>query len=180
MAVRRSIDSLTRQFAEMRGVSLDNAVRIALIEALAREQETAQEDEEGESHESLIEAIDARRLAIAGSFAEEAGLDRIGSETLPPMGLAIVWLTAAIFAAFFIRPLLAAIIGIILLFAVFAYLTSRSIDKRCESGRKMREALALEIKELGKRLPNRLTFLASVPNGDPYSNLTTLEGKWVD
>ena len=44
----------------------------------------------------------------------------------------------------------------------------------------MREALALEIKERGKRLPNRLTFLASVPNGDPYSNLTTLEGKWVD
>jgi hypothetical protein len=44
----------------------------------------------------------------------------------------------------------------------------------------MREALALEIKELGKRLPNRLSFLASVPNGDPYSNLITLDGKLVD
>jgi hypothetical protein len=76
------------------------------MEALSREQETAQEDEEGASHESLIEAIDARRLAIAGSFAEEAGLGRIGSETLPPMGMAIVWLIAATFAAFFIRPVL--------------------------------------------------------------------------
>jgi hypothetical protein len=46
MAVRRTIDPLTRQSAEMRGVSLDNAVRIALMEALAREQERAREDEE--------------------------------------------------------------------------------------------------------------------------------------
>ena len=180
MAVRKTVDYLTQQFAETRGVSPDNAVRIALMEALAREQERAEEDEEVASHESLIEAIDARRLVIAGIFAEEAGLDRIGSEVLPPMALAIVWLVAAVFAAFFVRPLLFAMIGIILLFVVFAYLTSRSVEKRCESGRHMREALALEIKELGKRLPNRLSFLANVPNGDPYSNLITLEGELVD
>jgi len=96
------------------------------------------------------------------------------------MALAIVWLIVAVFAAFFVRPILFAIIGIIILFVMFTYLTSRSIDTRHEYRRKMREALALEIPGLGKRLPNRLSFLANIPNGDPYSNLIKLEGKFVD
>lgn len=159
MAVRRTIGSLTLEFAEMRGVSPDNAVRIALIEALEKEQERAKDEEEDASHASTVRAIDVRRLAIAGSLAEEAGLDRIGSETLPPMALAIVWLIAAAFAAFVVRPLLLAIIGIILLFLLFTYLTSRSVGKRRESGRQMREALSLEIEELARSFQIGSAFL---------------------
>lgn len=180
MAVRKTIDHLTQQFAEIRGISPDNAVRVALMEALEREQESAELDEEVAAQESLIEAIDARRLVIAGIFAEEAGLDRIGSAVLPPFVFAIWWLVVAVLSAFFVRPLLFAMIDMILLFALFAYLTSRSVKKRRESGRQMRKALTVEIRELAKKLPDRLSFLASVPDGDPYSKFLTREGKWVD
>ena len=36
MATRRTIDSLVEEFASIRGVSNDNAIRIALMEAVAR------------------------------------------------------------------------------------------------------------------------------------------------
>lgn len=45
MAVRRTLDSLVEKFASMRGVSNDNAIRIALMDAIAREEEPELEPE---------------------------------------------------------------------------------------------------------------------------------------
>lgn len=159
MATRQTIDFLTHQFAQMRGVSPDNAVRIALMEALEREQERAEEDEKDASHASTIERTDARRLAFAGSCGAEQGLCRIGSDAFPPYYLIIMWLISAVFAPFVSRSLQFAYLFIVLFFLLFAYWPWRSVEKQREYGRQMRKSLGLGIEELGKGLPKRLVFL---------------------
>jgi hypothetical protein len=163
MAVRRSIDSLIREFAEIRGVTPDYAVRIAVTEALERERERIEEPEEEASYASTIEAIDARRLAIARCCGQDTAEDELCSEAGAPAALITIYLLGGAILA---RPLQLAILVFFLLCLVSMYFYWRRVRRKRESRKQMRESLALEIEELGKGLPERLRFLGGWPTLD--------------
>jgi len=172
MAVRRSVDSLIQEFAKMRGVSPDHAVRIAISEALERKRGIGEEAKEEVSHASSIEAIYARGLAIAGSCGEDKATSQICSNVGPTIVLFAIFLLGS---AFVERSLQSVILVFVLLCLVSLYFYWRSLQKIGRSRKQLRTSLALEIEELSQRFPDRLSFLAEPPEGDPYFKWIMIE-----
>lgn len=69
MATRRTLDSLVEEFASMRGVSNDNAIRIALMDAIAREEEPELEPEVW----PVVRDIMKRRVWVAYMDGQDNG-----------------------------------------------------------------------------------------------------------
>ncbi|WP_263350344.1 hypothetical protein [Acidicapsa acidisoli] len=184
MAIRRSIDSLIQEFAEMRGVSADYAVRLAVSEALQRDRgrgKKAKEDasharskeaKEQALHAPSIEAIYARGLAIAGSRGEDKAVGQLCSDLGPPVVIIAICLLGD---AFFERYLQSTVLALVSLGLISSYIYWRSLQKIGKSREQMRASLALEIEELSQKLPDQLSFLADPPTGDPYFKLFVLE-----
>lgn len=69
MATRQSLDYLVREFAKMRGVSADNAVRIAIMEAIEREGEGSEDADDEASHSTAMASQIKTLLAFASAIA---------------------------------------------------------------------------------------------------------------
>jgi hypothetical protein len=175
MVVRKSIEYQIQEFAELRGVTPDLAVRIAITEALDREQKEAEDFEEDASHASTLEAIDARRIAIAASSGQDIGVDGVCADLWPAAAILTVYLLVV---TFFSRPLKPVVFAFVLFCIAVSYIYGRSLAKQSESRKQMRKSLKLEVEELSRGLPDRLRFLAAPPSEeDPYINLSMLENE---
>lgn len=69
MATRQSLDYLVREFAKMRGVSADNAVRIAVMEAIKREREASGDADDDALNSTAIAPRIKTLLAFASAIA---------------------------------------------------------------------------------------------------------------
>lgn len=154
MAVRRTIDSLAKEYASLRGVSADNAVRIALAEAIQREDDS--EDPEIDKVARAVRAVVARQITIAHFRAEEDTRTRISETMVPPIVLGLLWLTGA---AFIRLRLQAVVLATVLIGAASIYYSYRSLRKGKLEAERVRATLRSEITELGASLPGSLEFL---------------------
>jgi hypothetical protein len=80
MAIRRTIDSLAEEFASLRNVSKDNALRIALIEAIARKEEHDFEPEIVPEVVPVAEKVVALRAWTAYMDGQESGSRKVFEE----------------------------------------------------------------------------------------------------
>lgn len=167
MAVRRSIDHLVQRFAEIRGVEPDQAVRIAVTEALEREQQGVEDPEEKESQAAIIEEIDAMRLAIAESSGEDQAAGKLWRDVWPPV-VSIMFLILC--DSFMDKPLQASLIAIILICFVLLCFYWNSLIKQSKTRKEFRKSLTLGIEELAKELPYELRFLANSAGENPQMN----------
>jgi hypothetical protein len=156
MATRRTIDSLAEEFASIRGVDNDNAIRIALMEAIEREEEPDFDSEVI----SVAETIMKRRVWIAYTEGRDSGSHQVREEMgIPCVGL-MFFLIFGLFSPANRMGMLsfATFTSIILL--GFYY---RSVEKSKKERSKYREMVNEEIAKMKDELPDALEFLKYGP-----------------
>jgi uncharacterized membrane protein len=162
MAVRRTIDSLTAEVASSRGVSKDNAIRIALTEALAHSKEP-EPDSNIDASADIIRKIVFRQICLASIAANGYTRSQMWEEMVSPIGFALFYLTVA-FALqevgverFSLQAMVILLvpIGVALLY----YYHSRTLNPRKREEEQRCEKLKKEIQSLGVCLPDNLEFL---------------------
>ena len=156
MATRRTLDSLVEEFASMRGVSNDNAIRIALMDAIAREEEPDLEPEVW----PVVREIMRRRVWVAYMDGQNSGSKKVFDD----IASACVILTLILILGLFFRGerggsmLLVIIVGIVSLYSYW-----RSIEKTKHERSRGREAINKGVAEMKTKLPDGLEFLADGP-----------------
>ena len=171
-------DRIVRELAEIRGISLVDAVHEAVQQKLLHElrkgsplyaQIPSEEEQSCESapadpQSSLIDAIDERRLLIARFNGMDRALNAVMEDVLAPAVLFILFLFAA---PFFDDRLSTAVIGATLACAALLIFYGRSLLKERESRSQWRQSVTKEIKALCTDLPQELRFMARIPNAKP-------------
>jgi hypothetical protein len=154
MATRRTIDSLVEEFASIRGVSNDNAVRIALMEAIAREEEPEPEIS------PVAKEIMMRRVWIAYMEGQDGGSHKV----LEDMTVPCVFSTLVLILSLFAPGVRFGFVGVAIIVSTLSlYYFHRSIEKSKDEHSKNREALYDDIAEMEKKVPSGLEFLADGP-----------------
>jgi hypothetical protein len=152
MAVRRTIDSLVEDFASMRGVSKDNAVYIALTDAIAREEEP--------EFLPVAKEIVMRRVWIAYMDGQDNGSNKVFEE----IAIACVMLTLFLILGLFAPGMRVGLIGFVIIVSVVSlYSYFRITERRKEERSKSREAIINDIAEMKNDLPTGLEFLTGGP-----------------
>jgi hypothetical protein len=168
MAVRRSLTSLTEEFASMRGVSTDNAVRIALIEAISREEDSVATPGVSETSSIAPEAVPVaeeivmRRVSIAYMDGQDNESRKIYENLV-------------VLSFFLIPPLVwdlfisdrglhfAVLFPVIAIYIVLGYFYHRGVTESTKMRSKGREKINNDIAGMKSELPRGLEFLAHGP-----------------
>jgi hypothetical protein len=156
MATRRTIDSLVEEFASMRGVSNDNAIRIALMEAIAREEEPELEPEVW----PVAKEIMMRRVWVAYMDGQDSGSSNVFND----IASACFVLTPILILGLFSRGVREGCVGLVIIVGVVSlYYYHRSMEKSKEERSKGRVTINKDIVEMKNKLPDGLEFLADGP-----------------
>lgn len=175
MATHRSIDSLVEEFASLRGVSKDSAIRIALTEAIARDEEPNSEINETAS---TIRKIVLNQICLARIGANGYTRAQMWEEMDTPIGFALFYLFVASglqevgVEHFSLQAMVILVVpmGVALLY----YYYTRTLNKRKSEEEQRREKLEREIHILGGSLPDSLEFLCE-GTADDFSYIVSLE-----
>lgn len=155
MATRRTIDSLVEEFASMRGVSNDNAIRIALMEAIEREEEEAEPDIPPVAKEIVM-----RRVWIAYTEGQDSGSGKVFEDMAGPCVMLTIFLILGLLA----RGVREGIIGVVVIASLVSlYYYHRSAEKTKLEHAKSRKAINEDIARMKRNLPSGLRFLADGP-----------------
>jgi hypothetical protein len=162
MAVRRTINSLAEEFAFSQGVSMDNAIRIALAEAIARSKEP-EPDSDIEETASTIRKIVLNQICLASIEANGYTRHQMWEEMGTPIGFALFYLTVA-FALQVVGVERFSVLAMVILVipigvALLYYYYTRTLNHRKREEEQRREKLKKEIQSLGMSLPDSLQFL---------------------
>ena len=156
MATRRTLDSLAEEFATMRGVSNDNAIRIALMEAIAREEEPELEPEVW----PVAREIMMRRVWVAYMDGQDSGSTKVFEDIAGPC----VILTLILILGLFSRGVRAgSILLVVIVGIVSLYYYWRSIEKTKQERSRGRETINKGVAKMKHTLPDGLEFLADGP-----------------
>jgi hypothetical protein len=173
-------DRLVRELAEIRGISLVDAVHEAVQQKLLHELRNgsplyAQAPNEElhcnepehvgpqspHVHNSLIDAIDERRLLIARYNGMDRAIDALLEDVVAPMLLFLLFLLAA---PYFEDRLATAVVVATLAGAGLLIVYGRSLLNEKKSRSQWRQSVTNEIKALCTALPPELTFMRRIPN----------------
>lgn len=157
MATRRTVASLAAEFASLRGVSEDAAIRIALTEAIDREGEPDERLQLSKLEVEAVSAVVANRIGKAFSAGYKWGVREFWSDIEGPLFLLIIFLAVTAF----VRGLRLGAFGIS--FAIVIGVTiwmSRKWPRQLEEQRRERDAMEQNIRSGGSELPYELEFLS--------------------
>lgn len=164
-------DRLVRELANIRGISLVDAVHEAVQEKLQQARRKALQvfdpwlsdyDEllETDPEAAAVLAIDERRLLVARYFGMDKALRILAADFWLP---ALLMTLALFLAPFFERPRHSLSVGIILLDAVMLIFYLRLLSKQENAREQARQSLKDEISLLCMPLPPSLQFMSRMP-----------------
>jgi hypothetical protein len=164
MAVRRAartIDSLAEEFASSHGLSKDNAIHIALTEAIARSEEPGINSYKEKSARAVRKVV-FRQICLASICANSETRSQMWKELRTTIGGGLFCLTVG-FALQAVGVEQFSLEGMVILgvpaSVALLYYYSRTLSQRDREEKQRREILAKEIYGLGAVLPENLRFL---------------------
>jgi hypothetical protein len=172
-------DRLVRELAEMRGLSLVDAVHEAVKESLRRERSKPDSGCEAwlSEYDALLEGsreaaaalgTDERRLLIARLYGADSAIHRFVEDVWAP---ALI-MTAALFLAPFVeKPPHSISLGILILDVILLIQYSRHLSKETKFREEGRQLLEAEVRSTSTSLPQELSLLSRIPQSEPDDGL---------